>query len=207
MITSLNLLYSDKSDLLPIRQSFQAHPPQQILIQVFSGRVRRSQIETILADLTGVFPNTAIIGTTTAGEICDGKVQDDTVVVNFSFFESTVVTSSIVDYYDDLQLAGKTLARDFADSQPQALILFGCSIKDGNKINATQLLTALAAALPETIVAGGQAGDNGNGAITYVFTENGIVDYGAVAASLTGEHLVANNTFNLSWIPIQQFSF
>lgn len=200
MITSLNLLYSQKSDLFPIRQRFQAHPSQQTLIQVFSGRVRRAQIESMLFNLTEVFPNTPIVGTTTAGEICDGKVQDNTVVVNFSFFESTVVKSSIANC--DLQSVGKTLANDLVDSQPQAVILFGCSIKDGNKINATQLLTTLAEALPETIIAGGQAGDNGNGAITYVFTENGIVACGAVAVSLTGKNLVVNNTFNLSWIPI-----
>ncbi|MEM6613715.1 MAG: diguanylate cyclase [Cyanobacteria bacterium P01_C01_bin.72] len=202
MITSLNLLYSQQSDLFPIRQRFQAHPSQQTLIQVFSGRVRRSQVESILIDLTEVFPNTPIVGTTTAGEICDGQAWNNTVVINFSFFESTVVKSSIVNCNGDLQLAGKTLARNFANSQPQALIVFGCSIKDGNKINATQLLTALAEALPKTIIAGGQAGDNGNGKITYVFTENEIVDYGAAAVSLTGEHLVVNNTFNLSWIPI-----
>ncbi|MEL6929495.1 MAG: diguanylate cyclase [Cyanobacteria bacterium J06600_6] len=202
MVASLNVLYSQRSDLLAIRQRFQNHPAEQILIQVFSGYIQKAEIERILIDLTAIFPKTAIIGTTTAGEILDGRIQDNTVVINLSFFESTVVKSSIVDRYEDLYLAGKILAQDLAESKPQALILFGCSIRNGNKIDASQLLTSLYEELPQTVIAGGQAGDNGKGIITYVFTENGIVDFGAVAASLSGKHLLVNNSYNLNWIPI-----
>ncbi|MEL6501306.1 MAG: diguanylate cyclase [Cyanobacteria bacterium J06623_1] len=202
MISSLNVLYSQKSDLFPIMRRFHKHPASQTLIQVFSGQIQRSQIEQILADITELFPDTALVGTTTAGEILNGKVQDNTVVINFSFFESTVVKSSIVTQDENLRSLGETLASELAPSQPQAAILFGCSIKNGHKINASQLLAAVAEALPETIIAGGQAGDNGNGVVTYVFTENGIIDYGVAAAALTGTNLVVNNTYNLSWIPI-----
>ncbi len=203
MITNLNVLYSQKSDLLPIKQRFGHHPTEQTLIQVFSGQIKKTQIERLLKDLKDVFPSTAIIGTTTAGEILDKEVLENTVVINISFFESTTVKSSLVNQYDDLWLAGKTLALDLAAFAPKAVIVFGCSIKeDGNKIDATPLLAALYEALPQVIIAGGQAGDNGNGIITYVFTENGIVDRGAVAASLSGEHLSVNNSYNLSWVPI-----
>ncbi|MEL6579080.1 MAG: diguanylate cyclase [Cyanobacteria bacterium J06621_12] len=202
MITSLNVLYSQKSDLLPVKQQFKAHPPQQSLIQVFSGWVKQAEIATILEDLKDVFPLTPIIGTTTAGEISDGAITDEAVVVNFSFFESTTVKSSLVDKYDDLWLAGKTLAKDLASSKPKAVILFGCSIKDGDKIDATPILASLSESLPEAIVAGGQAGDNGNGVVSYVFNEHGIVSHGAVAASLSGDKLSVNNSYNLSWIPI-----
>ena len=202
MITSLNVLYSQKSDLFSIKQRFKNHPAKQTLIQVFSGWVKQVEIEKLLDDLKEVFPQVPIIGTTTAGEILDGTITEETVVVNISFFESTTVKSSLVNKYDDLWLAGKTLARDLAASQPKAVILFGCSIKDGDKIDATQVLAALSESLPETIVAGGQAGDNGNGVISYVFNEHGIVSHGAVAASLSGKKLSVNNSYNLSWVPI-----
>lgn len=202
MITSINVLYSQKSDLLEVKQRFQNHSSEKTLIQVFSGYIQKTQIEQLLHELKDVFPKTAIIGTTTAGEILDGRVAENTVVVNISFFDSTAVKTTLVDRYDDLVVAGKTLAMNLASSAPKAIILFGCSIKDGFKIDATPMLAALYEALPQTIISGGQAGDNGNGIITYVFTENGIVEHGAVAASLSGEHLFVHNSYNLSWIPI-----
>ncbi|MEM6612996.1 MAG: diguanylate cyclase [Cyanobacteria bacterium P01_C01_bin.72] len=187
---------------MPVKQKFPEHPPHQCLIQVFSGLVKQAEIAKILEDIKDVFPLTHIIGTTTAGEILDGAITNETVVINFSFFESTTVKSSLVDQYDDLWLAGKTLARELATTQLKAVILFGCSIKGGDKIDATPILTSLSESLPETIIAGGQAGDNGKGIVSYVFNEHGIVSHGAVAASLSGEELSVNNSYNLSWIPI-----
>ncbi len=202
MITSLNVLYSQQSDLFEIKQRFNNHPAEKILIQVFSGQIKKTQIERLLLELKEVFSGTAIIGTTTAGEILDSQVTENTIVVNISFFDSTTVRTTLVDQSDDLWLAGKTLARNLVPTQPQAVIMFGCSLKDGRTIDASPILSALYEELPQTIIAGAQAGDNGNAVISYVFTENGIVEYGAVAASLSGKHLLAHNSYNLSWVPI-----
>lgn len=202
MITSLNIKYCQKSDLLAVQQCFKQHPPERTLIQVFSGHVEKAEIEQLLQDLKDVFQGIPIIGSTTAGEILDGSVEENTVVVNFSFFDSTTVQTTLVDRYDDLWLAGKILAHNLATTNPKALILLGCGLKDRRTIDATPLLAALYEAFPQTVIAGAQAGDNGNGVISYVFTENGITAHGAVAASLSGESLSAHNSYNLSWVPI-----
>jgi diguanylate cyclase (GGDEF)-like protein len=99
-------------------------------------------------------------------------------------------------------VAGKTLARNLATAVPKALILLGCGLKNGRTIDATPLLAALYEEFPQAVIAGAQAGDNGHGVISYVFTENGILDHGAVVASLSGEALSAHNSYNLSWVPI-----
>ena len=203
MITSFSVLYSQQSDLLEVKRRFNSHPAEKTLIQVFSGHIEKTQIEQLLHELKEVFQGTPIIGTTTAGEIIDDHVVENTVVVNFSFFDHTTVHTALVNRYDDLRLAGNRLARALlASAVPQAVILFGCSIKDGRKIDATPMLTALYDALRPAVIAGGQAGDNGNGLITYVFTENGIVEHGAVAAALSGNSLTVHNSYNLSWAPI-----
>lgn len=201
MIRSLNIQYSQKSDLFEIQQRFKNHPSEQTLIQVFSGHIEKAEIEQLLQDLKDVFQGTPIIGTTTAGEILDGRVTENTVVVNFCFFDSTIVRTTFVDRYDDLWTAGKTLARDLV-TVPKALILMGCGLKAGRTIDATPLLAALYEEFPQAVIAGAQAGDNGHGVISHVFTENGILDYGAVAASLSGEALSVHNSYNLSWVPI-----
>ena len=202
MITSLNIQYSQKSDLLEVKQRFKKHPYEKTLIQVFSGQIKKTEIERLLADLKEVFQGIPIIGTTTAGEILDGRVEENTVVVNFSFFDSTTVRTTFVDRNDDLWLAGKILARNLAPVNPRALILLGCGLKDRRTIDATPLLTSLYEEFPQAVIAGAQAGDNGNGVISYVFTEDGITEHGAVIASLSGEHLAVQNSYNLSWVPI-----
>ena len=202
MIRSLNVLYSQPSDLFEIKQRFQNHPSEKTLIQVFSGYIQKTQIEHLLHELQDVFQETAIIGTTTAGEILDSRVSENTVVVNISFFDSTTVRTTLVEQCDNLWSVGKTLARDLAPTEPQAIIMFGCSLQDGRTIDASPILKALYEELPQTIIAGAQAGDNGNGVISYVFTEQGIVEYGAVAASLSGKCLSVQNSYNLSWVPI-----
>ena len=221
MIKSFNILYSQKSDLFDVKRRFPNYPSEKTLIQVFSGQIKKRQIERLLHDLKDVFQGVPIIGTTTAGEIFDGKVVEKTIVVNISFFEFTTIQTTLVAQYDDLWSVGKTLARDLTGehrspqapsfyggvtvtpTNPQAIIVFGCSIKkDGLKIDASPMLTALYEEFPQTIIAGGQAGDNGNGIISYVFNADKIVDHGVVAASLSGKYLSVHNSYNLSWVPI-----
>jgi c-di-GMP phosphodiesterase len=201
MITSLNIRYSQKSDLLEIKQRFKQHPHEKTLIQVFSGQVEKTEVEQLLEDLKDVFQGVPIIGATTAGEILDSRVEENTVVVNFCFFDSTTVQTTLIDCCDDLGLAGKTLARHLAPAS-KALILLGCGLKDGRTIDATPLLNALYEEFPQAVIAGAQAGDNGNGVISYVFTEQGITEQGTVAASLSGDALSVHNSYNLSWVPI-----
>lgn len=202
MITSLNIQYSQKSDLSEVKQRFKHHPSEQTLIQVFSGHIQKAQIEQLLHELKDVFPDVPVLGTTTAGEILDDQVKENTVVINFSFFETTTVRTTFVDQYDDLWAAGKILAHRLNPANPKAIILFGCSIKNGHKIDASPVLSTLYDSFPEAVIAGGQAGDNGKGVISYVFTEHGIVEHGAIAAALSGENLTAHNSYNLSWVPI-----
>ena len=202
MISSLNILYHRRSDLEDLRAKVGDIQPQKTLIQVFSGQVILSELQVLQADLKAVFPNVPLIGTTTAGEILDGQVQDRSVVVSITSFESAQVQVAWVDHYQDLSLAGKSLAAKLVETTPQAIIVFGCSIQGEHKVDVTPLLTELYSAFSNVIVAGGQAGDNGAGEMSYVFTADGIFSQGAVAASLSGEKLSVHNVYNLSWVPI-----
>ncbi|MDG3086140.1 diguanylate cyclase [Vibrio hannami] len=69
-------------------------------------------------------------------------------------------------------------------------------------IKGQALLNAIHNEIPDTLIAGGQAGDNGHGETTFVFTEKGITEQGVAAAALIGEHISASNAYNLSWVPI-----
>lgn len=201
MIKSFNFSYSDSRDTKTHLGSIE-HAPDKILIQVFSGVQDTDVIKKCLHDIKAIVPDVSIIGLTTAGEIVDGESRENSINVNVTIFEHTTVKSVLITQNDDLVLAGQTIGETLRTDQTKAVIVLGCGLKDKRTINAQAMLTALQDVVPETIIAGGQAGDNGAGQITYAFTEDGITSSGLAAASLNSEVLSVRNTYNLSWIPI-----
>ena len=202
MIKSKNIIYNTKDDLFSLQKICSDYDTDQILIQVFSGKTALNTLQLLLSDLIEVFPDIAIIGTTTSGEIVGDTLLEQNIVINITMFEQTKVITHLITQNDNLFEAGKEIGTSFSKYNPKALILFGCGLKNKRTIDGTDLLDSLKEELPNTIISGGQAGDNGVGEITYVFTQEGITSQGVSAASLSGEELNVNNSYNLAWIPI-----
>ena len=127
--------------------------------RIFSGKVDVDTLKSLLAELVEVFPKVAIMGTTTAGEIMGDTLLDENIVINVTMFEQTKVITKLVTKNDNLFEAGKQIGTTFTKDNPKALILFGCGLKNKRTIDATELLRSLKNELPDTIIAGGQAGD------------------------------------------------
>ncbi len=202
MIESFSIEYNSKGDLASLQHRLEKYSPSNVLIQVFSGRpVYKHNVE-ILEDLTSTFPGVSIAGTTTAGEIMAGSVSEGKVIINFMLFKDSTVKTILIDQNHNLTRAGGDIGRAFAPLNPKAVIAFGCGIKDKRTIDGSALIGELQSSLSDTVIAGGQAGDNGAGLTSFVFTETGISDHGVAAAALSGETLIVNNQYNLAWIPI-----
>jgi len=202
MIKSINVQYTGRDDLVAVQGDVTYYAMESVLVQVFSGELDQAVIGQLLVDLRDLFPGVAVVGTSTAGEIVDAESVENSILVNFTLFERSRVKSALVTQNNDLDRAGRELAKALKQDHTQALIVLGCGLKNKYTINGEPLLRALHDEMGDVILAGGQAGDNGKGEITYVFTEDGITEEGVAAASLAGEHLTANNTYNLSWVPI-----
>jgi diguanylate cyclase (GGDEF)-like protein len=202
MIKVLNIRYHHQGDLLPAEETAEGYRHDQILIQVFCGVMDTQVVESLIEEIRSVFPGTAIIGTSTSGEIMDGEALEEEIIVNFSFFSHTRVRTTLITQNDDLTRAGADIATSLRQDDTKALILFGCGLKEGNTINGEPLLAAVQSGMPGVVIAGAQAGDNGEGLSTFVFTEEGLTRTGVAAAALSGDRLVVNNTYNLSWVPI-----
>jgi hypothetical protein len=197
-----NIQYNAKTDLYDARQKFSSVSPQQLLISVFCGVPDEGYILDLIDALTEVFPEAAILGTTTAGEIMDGGVLDQKTVIAFSQFQNTRVCSGLVKENNDLYQSGRQLAAQTVQADTQVVFVFGCGIKDDGAINGEPLLAGFHDARPDLVIAGAQAGDNGQARRTFVFTQDGITDRGAAAASLSGTSLTIQNHYNLSWVPL-----
>ena len=202
LIRSLSILYRSEHDLARLPQDILSHPADRMLIQVFSGILEEDRIKELLDQLKSRFPGAPILGTTTAGEILDGKSLDNSTVLGITCFENSRVRSSLVAQNDDLPAAGRALGISLGQPDTKVVIAFGCGIKDKRTLFAQSLLDALRQQLPGAALAGGQAGDNGRGTHTLVFTDEGIAGEGVAAVSIAGADLIANNAYTLSWVPI-----
>jgi diguanylate cyclase (GGDEF)-like protein/PAS domain S-box-containing protein len=165
-----------------------------LLIQVFTALNERAAIQELLDTLNSLFPHAVIIGSTTDGEIADGKVHTGKTILNFSLFDHTRLTCGAFDTRDSYQ-NGKELATSLLEEETRLFIVFA----DGLQTNGEKLLDGISHIDPSLKVAGGMAGDYASFTQTFVFTKDRILSNGAVAVSLNGKRLRIFNDYNYHW--------
>lgn len=104
------------------------------------------------------YPNADIILSSTAGEIIDTQVNDETISLTAIAFEKTrIKTAEInIENMKNSYMAGKTLANILDPSGLKNVLV----ISDGQKVNGSDLVKGMQEDLPSgTIMTGGLAGD------------------------------------------------
>ena len=171
--------------------------PQWVL--VFGSRDVLEQ-DSALADLRGAFPDAAIVGCSTAGEICDVQVLDDSVVATAVEFESGWLEVSEVDLeeVEDSLAAGKALV-DRLDLNDLVHVLV---LSDGVKVNGSALVQGLVGALPpEVRVTGGLSGDGTAFERTVTVSEGRARSNRVVALGLYGDGITVGHGCLGGWDP------
>ena len=146
-------------------------PAQAQLLLVFGSREALS--DPSKTDwIRARYPQAAMLGCSSAGEICGTQVFDDTLVVTAIHFDNTpvkLVESEISDAGDSFD-AGEALASQL---DPAGLVHV-LVLSDGIKVNGSELVKGLRAGLPEhVVVTGGLAGDGARFQTTLVLTNLG----------------------------------
>ncbi|HEY9190092.1 MAG TPA: EAL domain-containing protein [Sulfurovum sp.] len=195
---SINTYYTTKEDLESFIQDSNLQNASSLLIQVFSAIVDKSFLSTLLSELETLLPEAEILGTTTDGEIMNGKVSSGKVVLNFTQFEQTSLKTAAIAHTADGYHSGQYLAKELIGEETKLLIAF----TDGIHTNGEAFLKGIASVNEDVIVAGGAAGDNSRFIDTLVFTKQGIFNHGAVAVSLDSEHLHIHKDYSFGWHPI-----
>lgn len=161
--------------------------PGAQLVMVFGAGARLADPQ-VLSPLAARYPGAVLFGCSTAGEIADTIVSDDTVVATALQFAATDVrlaTTEVAGEADSFT-AGERLGLELlADGLAHVLVL-----SDGLAVNGSQLAEGIAAAVgSQVIITGGLAGDGTDFARTFVVAgheaRSGIV----AAVGLYGEHL------------------
>ncbi len=149
------------------------------LTLVFGSRELMKDPARIVA-IREAYPNAHLIGCSTAGEISDTCVSDDSLAVTAVRFDHASVMGGVVRIRDvaDSRQAGERIAQSLPSEGLRHVLVF-C---DGLKINGSELVRGIAARLPAGVTfTGGVAGDGPRFQETYVLCER-FAERDAVAA-------------------------
>jgi hypothetical protein len=148
-------------------------PPQldspQTLILIFGASAYHDFIEPFEA-LKQRYPRSIIAGCSTAGEILNDEIHDDSLVISITQFEHTNIrlfTTPIPSMETSYQ-AGETIAADLVDDDLAGVLV----LADGLHVNGTDLVKGINAKLnQDTIVTGGLAGDGSDFKRTWILVD------------------------------------
>jgi nitrogen-specific signal transduction histidine kinase len=198
-MTTLNTIYKDQKAFEAFLIEQQLDTNKEYLIQVFSGVIDKKELQKVSSNLYNKFPNSCIIGSTTDGEIIDGDVVTNTIVISITYFEKNKCLVNFVNYddFDSIYSAGQALSKTICKEDTKVLICFA----DGLTTNGDQLLQGLASYNDKIAIAGGLSGDNAQFINTFLICNDKILENAAVAVSISGELHVSTN-FNFNWMPI-----
>ena len=153
-------------------------PAEPQLVLAFGGRSIFKEGQ-LLREVAKMYPEAIIAGCTTAGEIQDVGVTDETLAVTAIHFSKTRVVSACVSMSDvaDSYTAGKVLAEAL---EPEGLAhVFVLS--DGLTVNGSDLARGLSEHVPDGVaVTGGLSGDQACFEETYVMC-NGVATQNSVS--------------------------
>ena len=195
---SINTYYTTKEDLASFINDENIQNSSSLLIQIFSAVNDKTFISTLLSELTLFLPDAVIIGSTTDGEIMNGKVSSDKVVLSFSQFEHTTLKATAIEHTANGYNSGQYLAKELITDDTKLLIAFA----DGLHTNGEEFLNGISSINDNVIVAGGHAGDGSHFIKTLVFTRDHILEKGAVGVTLNSSHLHVHTDYSFNWHPI-----
>jgi hypothetical protein len=157
------------------------------LVLAFGGTSVISRVQP-LALIRQAFPSADILGCSTAGEIFDTEVTDDSLVVTAIRFEKSHVTGCKLSLTAELNSyqAGQNLARQL----PKEDLVHVFVLSDGLRVNGSELVAGLSDNLDANItVTGGLSGDGGRFTSTYVLWNGDAEENAIVALGLYGKDL------------------
>ncbi len=173
------------------------------LIQIFSA-INDSEWYLSLGNaIRKIFPSSVIIGASSVGEICDGKIFTNSTVILFSFFENSSL--NIFSYEckpGTEEEIGKTLIKDSESLNIEAkgMLLLSTPISNNSGIFFNSF-TSSGLNYP---VFGGGAGDYANKRNTLVFDGTRCYKEGVISVVFSGNNLSIEVLTYLGWHPLSK---
>lgn len=151
----LNHTYKNKTALHDFIKNEHIKDGDSLLIQLFASNITDKEFLKVREELKEILPSSAIIGSSTAGIIKDGNIEDNDVVVSFSIFEhSSVKVKSYSQMSTDEIL--EQLSKDIITPKTKLLLFFANTFA----LDSEKLLMQIEQKHPHLIIAGGNGADD-----------------------------------------------
>lgn len=195
---TFNFTFNGYDELETFLSTHQIVDSSLLLIQFFDGMLNLENTLELLEYLSKRLPNSHIIGTSTDGEIIDASVQNNTVILSFTLFESTSLSSIAITLEEGSLEAGKQLAFEANGFGAQVIIVF----TNPFETNGDLFMQGFSEYAHNIVLAGGMAGDNGRFQSPYVISGFNVHEKKVVAVMMKGDQLRVNNGYSFHWLPI-----
>lgn len=195
---TFNLTFTGYDELEVFLDTHRIMDASSLLIQFFDGMLNLQNTSELLEYLSKRVPQAHIIGASTDGEIIDAGIQDNSVVLSFTLFQSTALSSTIIPLEEGSFDAGKHLASEANRFGAQAIIVF----TNPFETNGDLFMQGFSEHADNVVLAGGMAGDNGQFHSAYVISGSKVYHQQAVAVMMKGDQLRVNNGYSFDWLPI-----
>ncbi|WP_350290063.1 FIST N-terminal domain-containing protein [uncultured Croceitalea sp.] len=146
-----------------------------------------SEVEAAVSQLKKAYPNTYLIGCSTAGEIVENRLVDESIVLTAIKFEKSRIAQTCInleDYNMNSLEVGRALSNKL--NAPDLKHMFVLS--DGIFINGAELVTGLTSEIDSSIgITGGLAADGADFKNTFVISNSGVHSKKVVALGIYGD--------------------
>lgn len=192
-------LLNHKFESLELLQEFiikNLNTPKNVLVQIFSGTKNLILLQNILEIVTQNIHNSYIIGASTSGEIIEGDITTQSIILSFAIFENTNL--EIYHFNNTSYETGQNIAKNIVKKDTKAIIAFCESLKsDGESF--LEGFSSIASSIP---ISGGNAADNDLFETVYLIKNNEILYDGIVLVLLNSSILNVSSNYILEWTPI-----
>lgn len=150
-----------------------------------------------IVELTDVYPNSVVAGCSSAGEIHDFEVFDDSLTIVVAQFDSTPIRSAFERVTATTSaVAGRSLARQLAAEDLKSVLVFS----DGLDVNGSELVRGINEVLGESvIVTGGLAADGDRFERTWTIVDGKPVSGFVTAVGMYGNAISVGHGSKGGW--------
>lgn len=151
----------------------------------------------VLDFINNKYPKATIIGCSTAGEISDVTVKDETISLTAIKLDKVTCKKASIEIIDmDCSYkSGQNLAKNLYNEDLRHVLV----LSDGLNVNGADLVSGLKSEIPNVSITGGLAADGSNFNKTFVINGNKIVDKTIIALGFYGEHLKVGFSSKGGW--------
>ncbi len=193
MAKTYSCIYTNDDQLYSFIEDHELTTYSNVLVQVFSGTTDKEKLKRLLTALQIYIPLGIVTGCTASGEIFEGKLSENNIILTFTVFKTSTIKSLYIetDQFNNSIDIGRQLSA-FTEAETKALILFFA----GYEMNAQTVLELLHENHPQVIAAGGYAGCMKTAEDSLVFNQDTIISNGITAVALQGDQLNAESYVN-----------